>query len=169
MESGTDAPTVAPGYRFRRYRGREWRAIGCRGRAWEPAGDWVLRKCEYWQSGWRGCTLSDGKGGAAAPERGPGLPILRFPQRNRLSDCHYSTFLSRHGPPAPVNPSSPPLAANHTFNHGGRTPAWVLARGLRCHDLGLGALPAAARDPLRGSGATPHSESLHPCPLPGPR
>ena len=138
-------------------------------RASSPEEQRALRKCEYWQSGRRGCTLSDGKGGVETPERGPGLPTLRFPQRNRLSDCRYSTFLSRHGPSPSLDPTFPPSAANQTCNHGGRMPAWALARGLRNHDSGLDALPAAARGSLRGSGTTPRSEALHPCPLPRPR
>lgn len=137
------------------------------------AGAWVLRKCELWQSGLRGCTLSDGKSGVAAPERGPGLPILHFPRRNGLSDCHYSTFLSRHGPSAPVAAPSSPLAVNQSFNHGGKSLASTFAtsqrrarpylpswRHLNVRTVSLSPTPGPRSPPGRRARATPRWRPL---------
>ena len=61
--------------------------------------------------------------------------------------------ISQQGCPSPsLTPTSPPSVSNQTCNHSGNPTAWVLARGLRCHDSGLDAPPATTRDSLRGSG-----------------
>ena len=150
---GADSLTVAPGYRFRRYRAREWPAIGRRGCTGEFRGHPDGRVAEEMRVvaiGAFECTLSDGLGWGCGTVTGPGTdpgpPMPRFPGRNLPSDCHNSRFLSRGGPSPSLNPTSPPSIANQTCNHIGNTTAWVLARGLRCHDSGLDALPPTTGD-----------------------